>query len=321
MLGYQETFETRSTVETASVLLSPGSHTIVPERADTTYEPIDVPFWRLEIYDEVVSEAPRLELRRLSSAAPRWRGRGEHLPEFKPLAPKRVVLTRLRRESAMRRTTQAIDVPAVVGQLSLGRLLDNLPLRQRRVWGTHIHIIEDRARRLVPYWLDQEYVIEMLKQVYPPYGVTVARMGDGESEPMVRWPENRCGRYEPPLPGTMVLVLGDLGCLASEGERLQHFWLRWGRQLRERHIPAVALVPTQIKAIPHDLTRAWTVVCWDAAASALPDIHVRVVVERPGGTGGTWFVADRAMSVARGARRRGAGGTFLAGCRFSQPAQ
>ena len=226
VLGYQETPETRSTPTVTTDTPSPGSRAIMSEQEGATYEPPDVPFWRLETYDAVVREERRLERRRRDSDAPRWRGRGEAMPDFTPLAPKRVVLTRLRRVADMRRTTHAIDVPAVVERLSRGRLLDDIPLRQRRAWGSHIHIIEDRARRLTPYWLDQEYVTEILQQLYPPHGVTVARLGDGETEPVIRWPEDRRGRYEPPLPGAMVLVLGDLGCLASEGERLQRFWLQ-----------------------------------------------------------------------------------------------
>jgi len=280
VLGYHETLEAGSGPVTAPDSPSPGSQTGTPAREGVPYESVDVPFWRLETFDTVVREAPRPEPRRPSLAAPRWRGRGETMPDFTPLAPKRVVLTRLRRVSALRRTTHEIDMQAVVDQLSRGRSLDGMPLCQRRAWGTHIHIIEDRARRLVPYWLDQDYVTEMLRQIYPPYGVTVARISDGESEPVIRWPESRRGRYEPPLPGTMVLVLGDLGCLANEGEPLQRFWLHWGRQLRERHMPAVALVPGQIKEMPRDLTRVWTVVRWDVASVAVPEMAFGEAVAR-----------------------------------------
>ena len=272
VLGYEETPEARSTPTVTTGAPSPGSRTMMPAQEGALYEPPDVPFWRLETCDAVALEAPRPERRRLNTAAPRWRWRGESMPGFTPLAPKRVVLTRLRRVADMRRATRAIDVPAVVERLSRGRLLDDMPLRQRRAWGSHIHIIEDRARRLTPYWLDQEYVTEILQQLYPPHGVTVARLGDGETEPVIRWPKDQRGRYEPPLPGAMVLVLGDLGCLASEGERLQRFWLQWGRRLRDCHIPAVALTPGPSKDLPRDLTRVWTVVRWDAASSVMSDI-------------------------------------------------
>ncbi len=164
---------------------------------------------------------------------------------------------------------------AVVDQLSRGRLLHDMPRRERRVWGSDIHIIEDRARRLVPYWLDQEYVTDFLRHIYPPSGVTVARIGDDESEPVIRWPKERRGRYAPPLPGTMVLVLGDLGCLASEGEALRRFWLHWGLRLQARQIPAVALVPMPSRDIPRELARVWTVVCWDAASPGVSDIESR----------------------------------------------
>jgi hypothetical protein len=107
----------------------------------------------------------------------------------------------------------------------------------------------------------------MLRRLYPPYGVTIARIGDGDSAPMVRWPEERRGQYGLPAPGTLVLVLGDLGCLATQGEYLRRFWVHWGRLLRDNGNPAVALVPTLLQDILPELTRLWTVVRWDAGTA------------------------------------------------------
>ena len=69
-----------------------------------------------------------------------------------------MVLTRLRQGSALRRTTSDVDVEAVVERISQGDLLDGVPYRQRLAWGSELYVIEDRARRLVPYWQDQEWV-------------------------------------------------------------------------------------------------------------------------------------------------------------------
>jgi hypothetical protein len=169
--------------------------------------------------------------------------------------------------SATRHATDEVDTEAAVERLSRGDWMHDVPHRFRRAWGAEVHIIEDRARRLVPYWLDQDYVVDILRHLYPPHGVTIARIGDGDSHPMIRWPEERRGRYILPVPGTMVLVLGDLGCLAQRGEHLRRFWRQWGSQLRDNCNPAVALVPAQLKDIPPDLARLWTVVRWDAGTA------------------------------------------------------
>jgi formylglycine-generating enzyme required for sulfatase activity len=73
--------------------------------------------------------------------------------------------------------------------------------------------------------------------------------------------------YTLPHPGTMVLLLGDLGCLARKGATLRRFWRNWGRRLRGNQNPAVALVPAQARDIPSDLARVWTIVHWGVPAA------------------------------------------------------
>ena len=92
------------------------------EIASPIYEPAEVPFWRLETCEAVarIELPPQRSTRQKTDLA--WRNRPKVSPGFVPLAPKRSVLTRLRKVSAMRRTTNDIDVDAVVRQLSQGEL-------------------------------------------------------------------------------------------------------------------------------------------------------------------------------------------------------
>ena len=62
-------------------------------------------------------------------------------------------------------------------------------------------------------------MVEVLRRLYPVSGVRVVSLWDGAPPPKVAL-----------LPGGLVLVLGDLGRLASQGERLRRFWLNWGRR-------------------------------------------------------------------------------------------
>ncbi len=232
----------------------------------TTYEPADVPFWRLEEFAAVapVKLPPPSTVTR-TVADLKWRNRPE-AARFTPLATNREVLTALRKTGATRRMTNDIDVEAVVERVSQGQFLNRIPHRSRRSWGSAITIVEDRARRLVPYWLDQDYVIDALTKLYPPNGVSIARIGDGEDQPVMRWPEEQRGYPVSPVSGTLVLVLGDLGCLARQGDHLRSFWLRYGQQLQAQGTPAVALVPAQTTDIPPDLARTWTIVRWGASS-------------------------------------------------------
>lgn len=277
LLGYHETplverESARSRAEAAS-----RSQTDRDAGPDIPYEPADVPFWRLEHYDAVSLDplpAPRVTR---TSTDPSWRHRPTAMPGFTPLAPKRVVLTRLRQMSAIHHSTNDIDDEAAVERLSRGVLLDDLPKRQRRAWGSEILIIKDRARRLTPYWQDQDFVIDVLRQIYPFSGVTVARLREGESEPVIQWPQPRRNQRAAPSPGAMVLVLGDLGCLATDGDVWRRFWLDWGRRLREQQNPAIALIPTPTQTIPSDLARLWKIVRWDVSPTAIPDLTPQAV--------------------------------------------
>lgn len=237
------------------------------ELASTIYEPVDVPFWRLETCEAVARIEPPPQRSTRQKTDPSWRNRPKASPGFLPLAPKRSVLTRLRKVSAMRRTTNDIDVDAVVKRLSQGELLNEVPHFQQRAWGSEITIVEDRARRLVPYWLDQEYIADALRSLYPPTAVTIARLGEGDTQPFIRRPHEQYGQPVAPLPGSLLVVLGDLGCLDRQDDKLSRWWLQWGRQLGEQEVVAIAIVPMRMADISPDLARTWTLVRWDNAST------------------------------------------------------
>ncbi|MGE0681675.1 MAG: formylglycine-generating enzyme family protein [Candidatus Binatia bacterium] len=263
LLGYQET-----PVALREQIISSVEPVSVSEPTDTGYKPTAVPFWRLETFAAVAPVERMPEPKPSDLVALMRRERRTTTPDFVPLVSKQMALTQLRKLAAMRRTTNDIDVDAVVEQLGRGDLLDQLPHRQRRAWGSTICIVEDRARRLVPYWLDQDYLVGILTKLYPPNGVTIARIWDGDDHPVIRWPQEQRGQPVTPLPGTIVLVLGDLGCLARQEEDLPRFWFQWGRQLREQGNSAVALVPAQTTEIAPDLARVWTIAPWGASGGA-----------------------------------------------------
>ena len=57
----------------------------------------------------------------------------------------------------------------------------------------------------------------------------------------IQLPPEQEGRYALPDPGTIVLVLGDLGCLArqqDQRDRLKQVWLEWGRRFQVNSNPA-----------------------------------------------------------------------------------
>jgi formylglycine-generating enzyme required for sulfatase activity len=223
-----------------------------------------VPFWRAQ---EFKAHEP------LRSAEPIS---GEPaLPPFEPVHPPPAalasgaeILTRLRRYSAFSQPSGSIDLDRAVAGLSRGEFLRILPRRPHRRWGQLIRVIADRSRRLAPYWLDQDMVVTHLRRLYPESGFQLAILEEGASAPRIQLPPEQEGRSTLPDPGTIVLVLGDLGCLArplEQRDRLMQRWLEWGRRLTANSNPALAIVPCHPNRCGAELARTWTILPWEVA--------------------------------------------------------
>ncbi len=120
----------------------------------------------------------------------------------------------------------------------------------------------------MPYWTDQDDVERSLSRVYPRDGFQVAILGEGANEPRLCWPRHEATHVLPD-PGTAVLVLGDLGCLESEGNRCREAWVGLGRRYRENGNRTIALVPCDAEYISGELARHWTIIPWEDATGAL----------------------------------------------------
>ncbi|MDR3638325.1 MAG: formylglycine-generating enzyme family protein [Isosphaeraceae bacterium] len=255
------------------------SHDVVPDATPSAPpEPATTPvhvaltFWQARVFqareplrgDEQVSEEPRL-------------------PPMEPvalplaaLASGAEILTRLRHFSFFSEPSGRVDLDRTVEKLSRGEFLQRLPRTRRKRWGQFIQVIADRSRRLAPFWLDQDMVVTRLAHHYPEAGFQLAILEDGASTPRIQLPPEQAGRAGIPDTGTIVLVLGDLGCLERRLDQREHVmqqWLEWGRRLRANGNPALAIVPCHPKRCGPELACLWTIVPWEGhgqAASACP---------------------------------------------------
>jgi len=185
---------------------------------------------------------------------------------WSPLAPTKHVLTQLRRSAGSKRSRDQLDLTAAVDLISKGKFLTRIARRWRRVWGHDLLVLEDRARRLVPYSRDQDYVTESLAKIYPDSGFRVARLQEGQADFEYRVPASCLHReYEIPSPSTLVLALTDLGCLSkniTESNTID-VWIKLGRDLRDNGNQALALVPCHPDRIHRELAQLWQVIPWE----------------------------------------------------------
>ncbi len=251
------------TIDAAPVL----SQESEPKTVTTPPARVPIPFWYVREFkaheplhgDELIPDEP---------AAPPTEP--VHLPPTS-LASGADILTRLRRYSAFSVPGGPIDLDRTVASLSRGEFLRVLPRSPRKRWGQSIRVIVDRGRRLAPYWLDQDRVVTDLKRLYPESGFQLAILNEGAAAPRIQLPRELAGRSMLPDPGTIVLVLGDLGCLARQREergRLMRMWQDWGRRLLANANPALAIVPCHPNRCGAELARLWTIVPWETASLA-----------------------------------------------------
>ena len=175
---------------------------------------------------------------------------------FRPLAPWRVIAPPLRRAATHLMRGKDLDVPDVVRRLSRAEPLDEIPRALRRTWGGDALLIYDGSRRLVPYGDDQALVGARLRRLLPRHGLVERIARDARSDD---------GDPAGPRPGQggLVVVLGDLGCLAVDGDGSIDHWCAYGRRLLDAGVRRVALVPMPLDRVPRHVHRLWTVVRWD----------------------------------------------------------
>ena len=70
----------------------------------------------------------------------------------------------------------------------------------------------------------------------------------------------------PPPSGTRVLALGDLGCLALQGNRQRQNWLEIGQELLDAGCHPLALFPAPPARCTPELAEVWRIVPWGTPA-------------------------------------------------------
>ena len=224
--------------------------------------PCAIPFWQLVGRKFEVGPTRKPDDDTGSTVLPAWTRRPPALATARPLATWRELMPRLRRVLAEPAETHVLDVPAIVHRLGRGQSLERLPRQRRRRWGLSLHLIEDRSDHLAPYWGDQEQVRECLLRLFPHYAVAHALWFEGLGAPVWADGERSVGPYRPPPPGSLVVVLGDLGCLARGGADLRRHWLAMGQRLAADGCRTLALTPAP-EGCPEALRRYWTPLPWE----------------------------------------------------------
>ena len=150
--------------------------------------------------------------------AARCQPRSGAAPVFVPLVPPTRLWPALKASLTVRRQG-AVDVGLLVATLGRGSLPARLPRREQLLWGGGLWLVWDVAERMQPYAQDFEQLQRTLVQLRGAAGLrqwTVA----GRPDEVLAGPHAPARRRLPsalpmPPPGTVVLLLTDLGALSD----------------------------------------------------------------------------------------------------------
>jgi hypothetical protein len=189
------------------------------------------------------------------------------LPSLLSPASSRALLSTL---VSVTRAEGDLDLPRMIDCLSRGRPPREVPrLPVRRLRGS-LHVLVDSGRAMEPFSRDQAQVIDQLDRVV---GRSRFQVRAFERTPdqayLVDAQAPGPQRSELPCPGTLVLVLSDLGTSRSAGSLASiGGFAAFGRLLRRNGCRPVALCPYPAARLSSAVRAAFDVVHWDRRTTA-----------------------------------------------------
>jgi formylglycine-generating enzyme required for sulfatase activity len=181
-----------------------------------------------------------------------------HPPESPPLAPWQELRTRLQPHLSERREGKAVDTDRLVRWIGAGRRIERIPRRRHRRRRASLVVLVDRSDHLAPYWSDQEQLILRLARDSAPGTLEIRPIHEARDAPGFAGASGRL-----PPPGSLLLVLGDLGCLRGPDRVRDGRWLAYARALRQGGIVPLALLPCAPDRCPKSLRAAWQASPWE----------------------------------------------------------
>jgi formylglycine-generating enzyme required for sulfatase activity len=263
LLGFETPVEVRAEATTPAALpIEPAPVAPVAPEAPAAWP---VPFWRLD--EMTFTEDP--EHIAVPVARPAGltdddlRSPGRSLfdtPPAPPLAPWSRLWPALREALQAPGEGRDPDVGALLRAWGRGDVVRRVPRVPRRAWAGRASVWVDRSPRLVPFWSDQDDVCRRLRKVCGRTGLDL-RILDARAQARALARRGDLSAGFRPSEGTPVLVLGDLGAYASEGE--QAAWRVTARRLGDAGVRVAALVPCPAARWDRRAARAWAAVPWE----------------------------------------------------------
>jgi hypothetical protein len=185
-------------------------------------------------------------------------------PPYQPLLQPKQAPALLGTVCATTRPTGRVDVRAAVEWLARRRPMRRLPRRDRQTLARGVQVLADAGDGLTPYARDLEEVVAAMERLVGEGLVADGWFLDDPARGVGF--DADLGRYEPPAPGTPVLLLTDLGIGGGAARRRwprREHLVALARDLAAQGSPTLALVPYPPARWPVGLDRSIGLIFWD----------------------------------------------------------
>jgi hypothetical protein len=165
-----------------------------------------------------------------------------------------------------------LDLDRIVEALSRAEIPARLPRRPRPTTRRGVQLLVDKSEAMTLFVSDQTSVQDATRRAIGSDNVKVLRFVGCPSRGVRASAGEDWKSYGPPLPGTPVLLLTDLGIgrpMFSNERADVDEWLGFAAQVRRAGCPLVAFVPYAPRRWPRPLRRVMTIVEWDRRTSAV----------------------------------------------------
>lgn len=200
---------------------------------------------------------------------------------FEPLLTPNWTRALLSAALARRGDDGPIDIKRVVELVASGEAILRLPRHPRPTLAGGVQMLVDRNGTMLPFLEDERWLEAQVQKVAglgfhrPLYFESCPTRGTGHGSKS-EWKDYLT--HHLPRPGTVLLLLTDLGIGRPEGLRARagvQEWLAFTGTVRKRGCPVVALVPYPPARWPAALRKQMTIIQWDRPTSASL-VHARV---------------------------------------------
>lgn len=207
-------------------------------------------------------------------ATPIAESRPEHVSPrlpYLPLFPPRLSGSIVRAALSVRVNEGPIDVPKLVADIAHGKPVTVPPRRPVPTLRFGVQILVDRGIGMQPFRRDQDELVERIGMIVGRERTEIGYFAGSPLHGTGPGPTWTWDEYRPPLRGTKVLLLSDLGLSAAAVDPLRTTrdeWEAFAATVARSGCRLIAFVPWPVSAAPRWLAALSQLVTWDRHVTA-----------------------------------------------------